>query len=87
MPVSGCEVGDVLVTSIRWDDAPEGAKVLHCAIPFSAEGVSIEPTWDTMGMRATRSDDTVLDGVFVPDSHIATVVPAGLGGANCDSLK
>jgi len=23
-PASGCEVGDVLVTSMRWDDAPDG---------------------------------------------------------------
>ena len=28
-------------------------------------------------MRATRSDDTILDGAFVPDSHIARVLPAG----------
>ena len=27
-------------------------------------------------MRATRSDDTVLDGVFVPDQYIPRVVPA-----------
>ena len=33
-------------------------------------------------MRATRSDDTVLDGAFVPDSHIVRVVPAGLAGAD-----
>jgi alkylation response protein AidB-like acyl-CoA dehydrogenase len=33
-----------------------------------------------MGMRATRSDDTVLEGVFVPDTYIARVVPAGAAG-------
>ena len=26
----------------------------------------------SLGMRATRSDDTILDGVFVPDRYIAT---------------
>ena len=26
-----------------------------------------------MGMRATRSDDTVLEGAFVPDKYIARV--------------
>jgi alkylation response protein AidB-like acyl-CoA dehydrogenase len=31
-------------------------------------------------MRATKSDDTVLDGVFVPDERIARVVPAGPAG-------
>jgi len=35
-------------------------------------------------MRATRSDDTVLEGAFVPDKYIARVVPAGAAGA--DSL-
>jgi alkylation response protein AidB-like acyl-CoA dehydrogenase len=33
-----------------------------------------------LGMRATRSDDTILDGVFVPDRYVARVVPAGAGG-------
>ncbi len=73
MPVSGCEVGDVLVTSIRWDDGVDGAKVLHCAIPFAADGVSIETTWDTMGMRATGSHTVVLDDVFVPDAAVSLV--------------
>jgi alkylation response protein AidB-like acyl-CoA dehydrogenase len=34
-------------------------------------------TWDTLGMRATQSHDTVLDGVFVPDARVGRVVPAG----------
>jgi alkylation response protein AidB-like acyl-CoA dehydrogenase len=34
-------------------------------------------TWDTMGMRATRSDDVMLEGAFVPDKYIARIVPAG----------
>ena len=75
-PASGCEVGDILVTSIRWDDAPGGAQVLHCAVPFSAEGVSIELTWDTLGMRATGSHTVVLNDVFVPDAAVALARPA-----------
>jgi alkylation response protein AidB-like acyl-CoA dehydrogenase len=35
-----------------------------------------------MGMRATRSDDTIIDGAFIPDRYIARVVPAGFGGAD-----
>ena len=31
-------------------------------------------------MRATRSDDTVLDSAFCPDKYIARVVPAGAAG-------
>jgi alkylation response protein AidB-like acyl-CoA dehydrogenase len=75
-PASGCEVGQVLVTSIRWQDAPDGPQVLHCSIPMNAEGVSIDLTWDTMGMRATGSHTVVLDNVFVPDAAVAMTRPA-----------
>ena len=75
-PVSGCEVGDVLVTSIRWQDAFDGPQVIHCSIPFDAAGVSIEQTWDTLGMRATGSHTVVLDDVFVPESAVTLIRPA-----------
>ena len=56
---------------------PSAPKVVHAFMPRSAEGYTIRETWDTLGMRPTRSDDTILDGVFVPDSAIARIVPAG----------
>ncbi|MGZ4757234.1 MAG: acyl-CoA dehydrogenase family protein, partial [Acidimicrobiia bacterium] len=34
------------------------------------------------GMRATQSEDTILDGAFIPDRYIARVVPAGFAGAD-----
>ena len=34
-----------------------------------------------LGMRATRSDDTILDGAFVPDRYIARTLPAGQADA------
>ncbi len=71
IPVSGCEVGDVLVTSIRWDDPDHGSNVIHCSIPFTADGVSIEQTWDTLGMRATGSHTVVIDDVFVPEAAVS----------------
>ncbi len=76
LPASGCEVGHVLVASIRWDDAPDGPQVLHCTVPFSAEGVSIEQTWDTLGLRATGSHTVVLENVFVPDGAVSLIRPA-----------
>lgn len=75
-PASGCEVGTVAVTSIRWDDAPDGPQVLHCAIPMNAPGVRIEQTWDTLGLRASGSHTIVLDEVFVPDAAVAMIRPA-----------
>jgi alkylation response protein AidB-like acyl-CoA dehydrogenase len=38
-------------------------------------------------MRATRSDDTVLDGVFIPDNYIARVLPADFAGADAFVLS
>lgn len=70
-PSSGCPAGDILVSSARWDDAPDGPKVIHFAAPFASEGVSIDETWDTMGMRATGSHTVVLDDVFVPEAAVS----------------
>jgi len=61
---------------------PANPKVVHGFLPRNTPGVTIKETWDVMGMRATRSDDTVLEGAFVPDKYIARVVPAGLAGAD-----
>jgi alkylation response protein AidB-like acyl-CoA dehydrogenase len=61
---------------------PSAPKVVHAFLPRSSKGYTIKDTWDVMGMRATRSDDTVLEGAFVPDKYIARVVPAGLAGAD-----
>lgn len=78
MPSSACPAGNVLVTSARWDDGPDGPQVIHASIPFAADGVGIDETWDTMGMRATGSHTVVLDEVFVPDDAIALTRPAGM---------
>lgn len=75
-PASGCEVGQVFVTSIRWNDSPDGPQVLHCSVPASAEGVSIDLTWDTLGLRATGSHTVVFDDVFVPDAAVSLIRPA-----------
>ena len=61
---------------------PANPKVVHAFMPRDTEGYRIEATWDTLGMRATRSDDTILDGAFVPDKYVARVNPAGLAGAD-----
>src|SRR5438270_2668376 len=61
---------------------PKAPKIIHFFLPRDARGYTIKETWDVMGMRATRSDDTVLEGAFVPDKYIARVVPAGAAGAD-----
>jgi alkylation response protein AidB-like acyl-CoA dehydrogenase len=59
---------------------PTAPRIVHAFMPRDTEGYTIRETWDVMGMRATQSDDTVLDGVFVPNRYIARVVPAGASG-------
>ena len=52
-------------------------QIVHAFMPRDTPGYRIEDTWDTLGMRATRSDDTILEGAFIPDRYIARVLPAG----------
>jgi alkylation response protein AidB-like acyl-CoA dehydrogenase len=60
-----------------WADAEGGPKIVHGFLPRDAKGYKIVETWDTLGMRATRSDDVVLEEAFVPDKYIARILPAG----------
>lgn len=58
-----------------------GEEVLHFSAPLNADGVRIEETWDTLGMRGTASHDVVLENVFVPEGKIAARRPYGEFGA------
>jgi alkylation response protein AidB-like acyl-CoA dehydrogenase len=53
---------------------PDGATSPHAGIlllvPRDAAGRSVNPNWDTLGMRATRSDALILDDCFLPDSAL-----------------
>jgi alkylation response protein AidB-like acyl-CoA dehydrogenase len=56
---------------------PQAPKTVHAFLPKGTVNVEVRKTWDTLGMRATCSEDTILDGAFVPDKYIARVLPAG----------
>ena len=60
---------------------PANPQVVHGFLHRDAPGYRIEETWDTLGMRATTSNDTILDRAFVPDEAIIMVCPAGFAGA------
>jgi alkylation response protein AidB-like acyl-CoA dehydrogenase len=60
-------------------NAAGGPHVVHAFVDRDSDGVTVVETWNTLGMRPTQSHDTILDGVFVPDSRIGRVVPAGDG--------
>ena len=48
----------------------EAHRVIFFRLPRDADGIRFKDTWDTMGMRATLSNDFVLEDVFVPDDAV-----------------
>jgi alkylation response protein AidB-like acyl-CoA dehydrogenase len=60
---------------------PANPKIVHAFMPRDTKGYTIKETWDTLGMRPTRSDDTIIDGAFVPDKYLHVVSP-GFAGAD-----
>jgi alkylation response protein AidB-like acyl-CoA dehydrogenase len=61
--------------------ATDGPRIVHAFLPRESEGYRIEHTWDVLGMRATQSDDTILDRTFIADDSVVLVCPAGAAGA------
>ena len=57
---------------------PEAPQVVHGFVSRDADRYHIEQTWDVLGMRATESNDTILDRTFVPDSTDLARVPGRL---------
>jgi alkylation response protein AidB-like acyl-CoA dehydrogenase len=64
--------------------APTAAMIL--LVPRDAAGRRVEEVWDTLGMRATRSDSMVLDDCWVSDDALVAraddIVPFRRDGAN-----
>lgn len=74
---SGSPAGDLFITSAVYDDPVSGPTVLHFPVPLRAEGVTVMDNWRTMAMRASGSNDIVLDGVFVPEGAVTSRRPQG----------
>lgn len=64
-------VAQTAVTFAAIDRAEPGAEVIGFGLPLTAEGVTIEETWDAAGMRGTGSHDIVLDDVFVAEAQVS----------------
>ena len=60
---------------------PTAPQVVHGFLRRGASNYRIEETWDVLGMRATASQDTILDRAFIPDQDVALVCPMGFAGA------
>jgi alkylation response protein AidB-like acyl-CoA dehydrogenase len=63
------------------DSDPANPQIVHGFVHRDTPGVEIVETWDTLGMRATQSHDTILDKAFVPDELVAVICPTGFAGA------
>jgi alkylation response protein AidB-like acyl-CoA dehydrogenase len=61
---------------------PAKPKIVHAFMRRDADGYNIQHTWDVMGMRATSSEDTVLEKAFVPERYVSRVVPTGAAGVD-----
>ncbi|AEV85656.1 acyl-CoA dehydrogenase [Actinoplanes sp. SE50] len=59
-------VWDKLGIHARDDSDPEHPRIVHLFVDRDAPGVRTERTWDALGVRATASDDTILENVRVP---------------------
>lgn len=71
--VSGAGHADGYLVAAR--SAADGTLVSQFLVPAGTEGLRVEQTWDSLGMRATRSDDLHVD-VTVP----ATALLGGVEG-------
>jgi alkylation response protein AidB-like acyl-CoA dehydrogenase len=70
-------VWDWLGLHARDNSDPANPKIVHAFIRRQDPGHRTEDTWDTIGVRATRSDDTILEGVVASAPYISRVLPAG----------
>lgn len=61
----------------RLDDAEGGPRVIFFRMRRDDPGMTVRQTWDTMGMRATQSNDFTLKDVFVPAEDVFHSYPVG----------
>jgi alkylation response protein AidB-like acyl-CoA dehydrogenase len=61
----------------RDDTSPDAPMLVHAFIDRAADGYRIEQDWDTLGMRATQSHTTILDGATAPAERVFRRIAPG----------
>lgn len=61
----------------RDDSTPGDPRIVHAIIERGAPGYRVEETWDVLGMRATQSHTTVLEGVRAGPDRVLRRLPPG----------
>jgi alkylation response protein AidB-like acyl-CoA dehydrogenase len=74
-------VWDYLGVHAMDTNSADSPQLVHGFLARTAKNYHIESTWNTLGMRATESNDTMIEGAFVPDDRVALVCPPGFAGA------
>jgi alkylation response protein AidB-like acyl-CoA dehydrogenase len=67
-----------MMVSARVEDAPagipgEGPFFGTFLLAAGTPGYRVEPTWDHLGLRASRSDDVVFDGALIPHDLVLEI--------------
>lgn len=57
---------DLIGTTAHYDDPEKGPMALSFTVPIKSHGIQIRDNWDTMGIRASASNDIIWENVFVP---------------------
>jgi alkylation response protein AidB-like acyl-CoA dehydrogenase len=58
-------------------DEPAEGELVYGFIDRDAPGITVSDEWDVLGMRASQSRATVLDGVVMRPERVSRVIPAG----------
>ena len=59
------------------EDDSDGRRAGPFIVPGDTPGITIEETWDHLGMRASASHDVIFENTPIPLDHAAGLVPAG----------
>jgi alkylation response protein AidB-like acyl-CoA dehydrogenase len=70
MFASMLQAADYVLVLAYPDTATAPTAGMLLLVPHDAPGRRVDPNWDVLGMRATRSDSLILDDCFVPDSAV-----------------
>lgn len=59
------------------DSAPDDPRLVYGFVERGAEGITVSDDWDVMGMRASHSRATILDGVRMEPARVARRIEPG----------
>jgi alkylation response protein AidB-like acyl-CoA dehydrogenase len=59
------------------EDHPDGPRLVHAVVSREDGGIRTKDDWDTLGMRATQSCTTVLDGAPARAERVFRALPPG----------